>query len=70
MTLSFIDAVPSRIKILAQDLLSNEAVEITSKTKINGNEIRLSGSLIKEIGLSAASKGDISTPGMILILKN
>ncbi len=69
LTLSFIDAVPSSIKILAQDLLSNEAVEITSKTKINGNEILLSGSLIKEIGLSAASKGDISAPGMILILK-
>ncbi len=53
-------------KVYAQDLLSNKAQDITSKVQINGNTITIPGSVITQIGLSAATKGDTSDPGMVL----
>ena len=56
-------------RILAQDLAGNEAVDITGRVLADGSKIILSGSLIKEIGLSAASPDDLSDPGMVIVIK-
>jgi hypothetical protein len=56
-------------KILAQDLAGDEAIDITDKVKRDGKIITLSGELIDQVGLSAASPGDLSDPGLVLAIK-
>jgi hypothetical protein len=56
-------------RILAQDLAGSEPADITDRVFVDGKNVRLSGGLIKEIGLSAASRGDLSDPGMVLVIK-
>jgi len=55
--------------ILAQDILDTQSTDITSQVTINGNSITLSGELISRIGLSKATPGDKSDPGMVLLIK-
>jgi hypothetical protein len=55
--------------IYAQDLAGNTPTEITSQVIHMGNKFILPGTLIDKIGLSAASKGDKSEPGLVLIFK-
>lgn len=53
-------------QILAQDLLADEAENITSRITVNGDTVTIPGELIEEIGLSAATKGDSSEPGLVI----
>ncbi len=67
LTLSFPEEIcPDLIKVYAQDLASDRATEITDKLVIEGNTIILSGELIDAIGLSDATSGDESLPGMVM----
>lgn len=54
------------IVIYGQDLAGENAVDITAKVKRNGNRLVFSGDLIKQIGLSAATTGDLSDPAMVI----
>lgn len=54
--------------IRAQDILADDAVDITSQVTVRGNTITLPGSLIDRIGLEKASPGDKSDPGMVISL--
>ncbi|MDP4241041.1 MAG: hypothetical protein Q8904_16390 [Bacteroidota bacterium] len=54
------------IKIYGQDLAGEIPVNITNQLKIAGNKLILPGELIRKIGLMAATKGDLSDPGMVL----
>ena len=54
------------IKIYGQDLAGEIPVNLTQRIKIDDNKLIVPGDLIREIGLMAASKGDVSDPGMIL----
>jgi hypothetical protein len=65
LTLVF-DAPVSGRTILAQDILANQATDITSRVTIHGNTITLPGNLIDRIGLEKASPGDKSDPGMVI----
>jgi hypothetical protein len=56
-------------QVFAQDLAGNKAIEITDLVKIKDNSILLDGELIKVTGTSAASKGDVSEPGVLLVFK-
>jgi hypothetical protein len=56
----------SGLKILAQDLAGETPVDITHKINIDGNRLIIPGTLIREIGLMAATQGDISDPGMVI----
>ncbi|MBC8035535.1 MAG: hypothetical protein H7Y03_15405 [Chitinophagaceae bacterium] len=56
-------------KILAQDLAGNKAIDITEMVEIKDSLLILTGDLINKIGLSAASLNDLSTPGMVLVVK-
>lgn len=68
LTLKFTQDI-SKLRVFGQDLAGNSATDITKKVSIKGNTITLSGELIEQIGLSAASKNDASESGMVLILK-
>lgn len=63
--------LPSKLKasdyeILGQDLAGDKASVITKGIAIKGNKIIISGDVIRKIGLSAKSEGDISDPGLVL----
>lgn len=55
--------------IWAQDLASDRAENIIDKVRIDGRVVTLPGSLIDRIGLSAARSGDISDPGLVILMK-
>jgi len=58
-----------KARVLAQDLAGDAAIDITGKVKLEGNSITLYGKLINKVGLSAASHGDLSEPGMVFTIK-
>lgn len=68
LTLQFSQPIGNR-RVLAQDLADNTATDITDLVTIKGNSLLLSGELINRIGLSAASPGDVSAPGLVLVLR-
>jgi hypothetical protein len=62
---------PSKIKasdykVLGQDLAGDTPVEITKEITIKDNRITIPGNVIRKVGLSAATKGDLSDPGLVL----
>ncbi len=69
-SLSFeIARAKSFTKVLAQDLAGNVPLDITHDVIQQGNKIIISGKVIARVGLAAASKGDKSEPGLVLIFK-
>ncbi len=66
LSLEFSQNLPEEIKIYAQDLLSEKAIDITKKVTIHKNKIIIPGVLIEEIGTMAGDTGDISAPGMVI----
>lgn len=68
-SLTFI--LPKNIKAAAyriwgQDLAGEIPVDITEKIIIKKNKITLPGDVIRMVGLSAKTKGDLSDPGLVL----
>ena len=63
---SFEKDLPENIRLYAQDLLADQATDITQEVSINNNTLVIPGELIHKIGTSANSKGDISVPGLVL----
>ena len=68
LALNFNDSMENR-RILAQDLAGDKAVDITNKVSIKGRQIVLSGNLISQTGLRDATPGDVSDPGLIIVIK-
>ncbi len=56
-------------RVLAQDLAGTEPVDVTPKVSIDGNTLAIGGDLISSVGLSAAHAGDLSEPGLVLVIK-
>jgi len=69
LCLEFKNELPADVTVLAQDLLSKSALDITDKVNIHKNEILISGQLIEETGTMENDEGDISVPGMVLMVK-
>lgn len=65
LTLSFNQDLTGK-RILAQDLLADEAKDITDRVQVSGGNLTLTGELIDELGLSAATMADTSRPGLVL----
>jgi hypothetical protein len=61
-----LDQPVGEVRIWAQDLAGDSAVDITSKVLVEGNRLVFPGDLIKNIGLSAATPGDLSDPAMVV----
>lgn len=56
------------LRVWAQDLLADEAQDITSRIAIEQNAITIEGGLIDDIGLSSGQPDDPSDPGLVLRL--
>lgn len=67
LTLKFTQSIAGS-RILAQDILATEARDITQQIHLEGNTITIPGSVIKKVGLAAASPGDKSDPGVVLVI--
>ena len=52
--------------VWAQDLLADASTDIKKEIKIEDRAIIIPGEVIKRIGTAAASKNDISAPGLVL----
>jgi len=68
LTVCFSDEVKIQ-KVFAQDLAGDKAIEITDLIKKEGSLLKVPGELIEQLGLSAATKGDVSEPGLVLVFK-
>ena len=55
--------------ILAQDLAGDQAEDITSQVVIKANTLIFPGIMIEKVGLRAASPGDLSDPGLVLVIR-
>jgi hypothetical protein len=55
-------------RLIAQDLAGNEPQDITDRVMVTATEVVIPGEVIHSVGLSAATPGDISDPGMVLQL--
>lgn len=61
---------PGRIrKVMGQDLAGDTPVEITKNVTIRPHELIIPGDLIEKVGLMHATKGDVSEPGMVLVVR-
>jgi hypothetical protein len=63
--------LPTKIKaadyeVSGQDLAGDHPLIITKDILFKNNKIIISGDVIRKVGLSAASKNDISDPGLVL----
>ena len=68
VTIEYPSAAPEKARIWAQDLAGDTPVDITAEVKIDGNEIRIPGEVIKKVGLMNATEGDLSGPGLVMKL--
>ena len=59
-------AIKKDSKVLIQDILSEEAFDITDLCIIHGNHIKIPGDLINSIGVSKNHEGDTSEPGVVI----
>jgi hypothetical protein len=57
---------PEDLRIMGQDLASETAVDITSQVRIHPEYLLIPGEVITKTGLLAATKGDLSEPGMVM----
>jgi hypothetical protein len=53
-------------QIVAQDLAGDEAIDISRSVQIRENTLRIPGEVIRNVGLSHATPGDLSAPGMVI----
>jgi len=53
-------------RVWAQDLAGESPVDITSLVVIKKGRITIPGEVIRQVGLSAKTSGDLSDPGMVL----
>lgn len=67
ITLNF-DKMPAGRRVVAQDLAGDEPVDITSRVEFNRRQLRLSRSLLREVGLRSRTPGDLSSPGLVVTL--
>jgi hypothetical protein len=66
LTLELEQELPYGISILAQDLLSKEAIDITQEVTVGKNTIQIKGGLIEKIGRMENDPHDISVPGLVI----
>ncbi len=68
LTFTFTKPLSAGAQIWAQDLAGDQATEISGRVKIAGQNLVLPGNLIDEVGLSAATPGDVSDPGCVIAI--
>jgi len=56
-------------RILAQDLAGKMPVDITADVKLGDGTLTIPGAVIHRVGLMAAKPGDVSDPGLVLVVE-
>ena len=69
LVIHFDGDLAGREKVWAQDLLADEAMDVTAEVTLAGNTLTIPGEVIDRIGTLAASEGDISAPGLVVELR-
>ena len=60
------DMPKKNVRVLAQDLKGDKAIDITSRVDITNAGIVVPADVIRKVGLMAATPGDLSDPAMVL----
>ncbi len=68
LTLIF-DKPMTKHRVIAQDLASDIPQDITRLVRATGNKVTIPGAVIDRIGRSAATPGDKSDPGLVLVIQ-
>jgi hypothetical protein len=53
-------------RIVAQDLAGDEAIDISRSVQIRESTLHIPGEVIRSVGLSHATPGDLSAPGVVI----
>ena len=69
LTLCYKKPLPRGVRIWAQDLIGKQPIDITPEVEITGNTLTLPGSLLERIGTQASTPGDVSAPGLVLVVE-
>jgi len=56
-------------RVWAQDLAGDEAEDITDRIEVDGGRLTIPGSVLRDVGLRAASPGDVSEPGLVVCVR-
>ncbi|HHT27482.1 MAG TPA: hypothetical protein GXZ82_09580 [Firmicutes bacterium] len=56
-------------RVWAQDLAADWCVEITADVELSDNRLCVPGKVISHIGIAGAASGDLSAPGMVLVVE-
>jgi hypothetical protein len=67
LTLTF-DKAPRGKRILAQDLVGDEPIDITALVKFDRASIHVSGDVLRQAGIRHRTPGDLSSPGAVVAL--
>jgi hypothetical protein len=67
LTLEFSKPI-GRKRILAQDLAGDDAADITALVRVVGDKVHFDGRLLRRLGLSDGTPGDLSSPAVVLAL--
>ena len=68
LTLVFDKSVAGH-RVLAQDLAGDIPQDITRLVRVSGDHVTIPGAVIDRIGRSAATPGDKSDPGLVLVIQ-
>jgi hypothetical protein len=68
LTLAF-DRPLQRQRVLAQDLAGDQSFDITGAVQMREKNLRISGDVIRRVGLHNARPGDVSAPGLVIALR-
>lgn len=68
LTLTFDKAI-GNTRVLAQDLAGEISVDVSDALQRQGNNVSISGEIIRRIGLQNATPGDLSSPGLVLAFR-
>jgi hypothetical protein len=68
LTLVFDESVQGR-RIVGQDMAGDRSFDITDAVQMRGKTLRISGDVIRRVGLSNATPGDMSAPGLVIDLR-
>jgi hypothetical protein len=56
-------------RIVAQDLASDQAKDVTDRVQVNGRSLQLHEDNLRTFGLQSTTENDLSSPGLILALR-
>ena len=68
LTLTFDKSLTGH-RLVAQDLAGDTPQDVTRLVHVSGNQVTIPGDVIDRIGRSAATPGDKSDPGLVLVLR-